>query len=110
MGTKLAKEFTKFCLDENHIRPEKFMSCNVRHADNPKPLNYHLMDKDCAVLLKRMYGGEDGSTKQELMEYGDFLTNFLDLRRKSRTCWRLWTITLGKCWIDKIDVAYKGGD
>ncbi len=65
MGTKLAKEFTKFCLDENHIRPEKFMSRNVRHADNPKPLNYHLMDKDCAVLLKRMYGGEDGSTKQD---------------------------------------------
>jgi hypothetical protein len=43
-------------------------------------------------MLKRMYGGEDASIKQELIEYGDLLINFLEVRRKVRKCWRLWTI------------------
>ena len=87
VGTKLAKEFTKFCLDENHNLPEKFMFRNVHHADNPKPLNYHLMHKDCVVMLKRIYGGEDGSTKQELMEYGDLLTNFFGWEENGKDVW-----------------------
>jgi hypothetical protein len=68
-----------FCLDEKHYCLEKFTFHNVHHAENPKPLNYHLMDKDCVAMLKRMYCycGEDGSTKQELLEYGDVLINFL---------------------------------
>jgi hypothetical protein len=40
-------------------------------------------------MLKRMYGGEDGYTKQALMENGDLLATFLDGRRKVRTCGRL---------------------
>jgi hypothetical protein len=43
------------------------------------------------------------------MEYGDLLTNFFGCDKKAGTCWRLWTITLGKCWIDKIDDAYNEG-
>jgi hypothetical protein len=31
------------------------------------------MDKDCVAMLKRMHDGEDGSTKEELMECGDIL-------------------------------------
>ena len=91
-GTKLAKGFTKFCLDEKHNRPEKFTLRKVYYAENPKPLNYHLMEKYCVTMLKRMYGGEDASIKQELIEYGDLLINFLEVRRKVRKCWRLWTI------------------
>ncbi len=34
------------------------------------------MDKDCVTMLKRMYGYEDGSTKEELMECGDLLAMF----------------------------------
>ena len=37
------------------------------------------------------------------------LTNFFDVRRKVRKCWRLWTITPGICWIDKIKFTYKKG-
>ena len=37
-------------------------------------------------------------------------TTFSEVRRKVRKCWRLWTITPGKRWIDRIDViAYKEG-
>ena len=84
VGTKLAKGFTKFCLDEKHNHPEKFMFCNVHHADNPKPTNYHLMDRDCVIVLKRINGGEYDSTKQELMEYGDHLTNFFGCGTKGK--------------------------
>ncbi len=76
VGTKSAKGFTKFCLDDKHNRPEKFVFREVHYANEPKSLNYYLMDKACAAMLKRMYGGYDGSTKQDLMEYGDLLTNF----------------------------------
>ena len=31
-----------------------------------------------------MYGGEDGSTKQDLMEYGDLLTNFVECEEKGK--------------------------
>ena len=75
VGTKIAKGFTKFCPDEKHNRPEKVVFREVHYADEPKSLNYYLMDKDCVAILKRMYGGDDGYTKQELMEYGDLLTN-----------------------------------
>ncbi len=75
VGTKIAKGFTKFCLDEKHNCPEKFVFHEVYYADEPKSLNYYHMDKDCVAMLKRMYGGDDGSTKQDLtMEYGDLLT------------------------------------
>jgi hypothetical protein len=109
VGTKIAKGFTKFCFDEKHDRPEKFISCDVHYADEQKPLNYYLIDKDCVAMLKRMYGGEDGSTKQYLMEYGGPHQLFSDVRRKVRKCWRLWTITPGICWINKIKFAYKEG-
>jgi hypothetical protein len=91
VGIKIAKEFpkSKFCLDEKHNRPEKFVFREVHYVDEPKSLNYNLMDKDCVAMLKRMYGGDGGSTKQDLMEYRDLLTIFLDLRRKERRCWRL---------------------
>ena len=68
----------------NNNCPEKFTFHDVHHAENPKPLNYHLMDKDCVTMLKRMYCGEDGSTKQELLEYGDVLINFLGGDKKGR--------------------------
>jgi hypothetical protein len=47
------------------------------------------MDKDCVVMLKRMYSGEDGSTKEELMEYGISLPIFMEVRRKVRKYCRL---------------------
>ncbi len=68
------------------------------------------MDKDCVAMLKKMYGDDDGSTKQDLMEYEDLLTNFLDVRRKVRKCWRLWKIASGICWIDVIIFANKRGE
>ncbi len=67
------------------------------------------MDKDCVAMLKKMYNGDDGSTKQDLMENGVLLTNFLDVRRKVRKCWGMWTITSGICWIENIIVANKRG-
>jgi hypothetical protein len=70
VGTKIAKQgFTKFCLDEKHNRPEKFVFHEVHYADEPKPLNFYLVDKDCVAMLKKMYDVDDGSTKQDLMEY-----------------------------------------
>jgi hypothetical protein len=62
------------------------------------------MDKDCFALLKRMYGSEDGSTKKDLMDSGDLLATFFEIRRKLRKCccfrlW-LWTISLEVCWIE----------
>jgi hypothetical protein len=39
VGTKIAKGFTKFCLDEKHNHPEKFVFCKVHYADEPKSLN-----------------------------------------------------------------------
>jgi hypothetical protein len=53
VGTKIAKGFTKFCLDEKHNRPEKFVFCKVHYADEPNSLNYYLMDKDCVAVLKK---------------------------------------------------------
>jgi hypothetical protein len=56
----------------------------VHYVDEPKPLNYFLTDKDCVAMLKRMYGGDNGSTKQDLMEYGDLLTNFFSCEEKGK--------------------------
>jgi hypothetical protein len=61
---KIAKEFTELGIEEKHNRREKFIFLIVLHADNPKPFNNLLMDKDCVTMLKRMYDGEDGSTKE----------------------------------------------
>ena len=57
---------------------------SAHYADEPKPLNYYLMDKDCVAMLKKMYDGDDGSTKQDLMEYGDLLTNFFGREEKGK--------------------------
>jgi hypothetical protein len=84
VGTKIANGFTKFCLDKKHNRPEKFVFHKVHYAGEPKPLNYYLMDKDCVAMLKKMYGGDNGSTKQDLMEYGDLLTNFFGCEEKGK--------------------------
>ena len=84
VGTKIAKGFTKFCLDEKHNRRKKFVFRKVHYEDEPKPLNYYLMDKDCVAMLKKMYGGDDGSTKQDLLEYGDLLTNFFGCEEKGK--------------------------
>ncbi len=54
VGTKIAKGFTKFCLDEKHNHPEKFVFCKVHYADEPKSLNQYLMDTDCDAMLKKM--------------------------------------------------------
>ena len=81
IGTKITKGFAKFCFDEKHNHPENFIFCNDHHADKPMPLNYYLMDKNCVAMLKRMYGGDDGSTKQDLMDYGGLITNFFGVRR-----------------------------
>ncbi len=84
VGTKIAKGFTKFCLDEKHNRHEKFVFRKVHYADEPKSLNYYLMDKDCVAMLKKMYGSDNGSTKQDLMEYGDLLTNIFGCEEKGK--------------------------
>ncbi len=84
IGTKIAKGFTKFCLDEKHNCPEKLVFRKVHYADEPKSLNYYLVDKDCVAMLKRMYGGDDGSTKQDLIEYGDLLPNFFGCEEKCK--------------------------
>jgi hypothetical protein len=42
------------------------------------------MDKDCVAMLKRMYGGDNGSTKQDLMEYVDLLSNFFGCEEKGK--------------------------
>ena len=48
------------------------------------------MDKNCVPELKMIYGGEDGSTKDNLMEYGDLLVNFFGCDKNGiRKCWRL---------------------
>jgi hypothetical protein len=41
VGTKIAKEFTKFCVDEKHNCPEKYVYHEVHYADEPKSLNYY---------------------------------------------------------------------
>jgi hypothetical protein len=41
------------------------------------------MDNDCVAMLK-MYGGDSGSTKQDLMEYGDLFTNFFGCDEKGK--------------------------
>jgi hypothetical protein len=63
------------------------------------------MEKDCVAMLKRMYGGDNGSIKQDLMAYEDLLRNFSNVRRNVRKCLRLWTITPGIFWIDNIIYA-----
>jgi hypothetical protein len=83
-GTKISKGFTKFCLDEKHNCPEKLVFREVNYANEPKSLNYYLMDKDCVAMLRRMYGGDDGSTKQDLMECGDLLSNFIRCEEKGK--------------------------
>ncbi len=42
------------------------------------------MDRDCVAMLKKMYGGDDGSTKQDLMEYGDLLIIFFGCEEKGK--------------------------
>jgi hypothetical protein len=42
------------------------------------------MDKDCVAMLKKMYGSDNGSTKQDLMEYGDLLTNIFWCEEKGK--------------------------
>ncbi len=42
------------------------------------------MDKDCVAMLKKKYGGDNDSTKQDLMEYGDLLTNFFGREEKGK--------------------------
>ncbi len=69
--------------DEKHNCPEKFVFRDVHYADVPKPFYYH-MDKDCVPMLKRMYGGEDGSTKQDLMEYESLLTIFFGCEEEGK--------------------------
>jgi hypothetical protein len=54
------------------------------YADEPKSLNYYLMDNDCVAMLKRMYGSDDVSTKQDLMEYGDLHTSFFGCEEKGK--------------------------
>jgi hypothetical protein len=110
VGTKIAKGFTKFCLDEKHNRPEKFVFRKGHYEDEPKPLNYYLMDKDCVAMLKKMYGDDDGSPPSKTLWSMEISSpTFLDVRRKVRKCWRLWTITSGICWIDIIIFAKKRG-
>ncbi len=84
MGDKIAKGFTKFCIEEKHNPTENFIFRRVLHTNNPKPLNYHLMDKDCVTMLKRMHGAEDGSIKEELMEYADLLATFFGDEEKGK--------------------------
>jgi hypothetical protein len=84
IGTKIAKGFTKFCLDEKHNRPEKFFFRKVHYTDEPNSLNYYFMDKDCFAMLKKMYGSDNDSTKQDLMEYGDLLTNIFGCEEKGK--------------------------
>jgi hypothetical protein len=80
VGTKTAKGFTKFCLDEKHNRPEKYVFRKVHYADEPKSFTYYLMDKDCVAMLS----SDNGSTKQDLMEYGDLLTNNFECEEKGK--------------------------
>jgi hypothetical protein len=42
------------------------------------------MDKDCVTMLNRIYGKEDGSTKEELMEYEDLLATFFGDEEKGK--------------------------
>jgi hypothetical protein len=42
------------------------------------------MDKDCFAMLKRMYGGDNGSIKQDLMEYGDLLSTVFGCEEKGK--------------------------
>ena len=108
VGTKIAKGFTEFCLDEKHNRPEKCVFRKGHYEDEPKPLNYYLMDKDCVAMLKKMYGDDDGSPPSKTLWSMEISSpTFLDVRRKVRKCWRLWMITSGICWIDIIIFAKK---
>jgi hypothetical protein len=84
-GNKLIRDrIHKILSYEKHNYPGKFVFREVHYADEPKSLNYFLMDKDCVAMLKRVYGGDDGSTMQDLMEYGDLLTTFFGCEEKGK--------------------------
>ena len=55
-------------------------------------------DCDCVAMLIRMYGGEDGSTKEDLMQYEDLLTNFFGSEEK------------GKDILEAVDELHLGND
>ena len=84
MGNKIPKEFIKFCYEEitNVLRNSSLSQCH--HADKliTQRLSSHGQRLCCHV--ERMYGGEDGSTKQDLMEYRDLLTNFVRGEEKGK--------------------------
>ena len=69
------------------------------------------MEKDCVAMLKRMYGGDNGSTKEDLMEYGDLLANFFGCEAKGKEVfeavgdytWDTWVIPLFLDTKDKYD-------
>ena len=52
VGDKIAKGFIKIGIEEKHKRPENLMFRIDLHADNPKPLNYCLKDKDWLLCRK----------------------------------------------------------
>ena len=56
----------------------------LTNADEPTSLNYYLMDKDGVAMLKGMWWGDNGSTKQDLMEYGHLLTNVFGCEEKGK--------------------------
>ncbi len=62
------------------------------------------MDKDCVAILMRMYGGEDGPTKNDLMEYWDLFASFFGNEEKGKEMLQdvaVDNISWDVCWIER---------
>lgn len=82
-GKHIANSFTKFL--KNKYPSDSAEKFTYRHcfSDDPKSLNYHLLDLDVAKILRHIvrhnedaYDFTVGTSKQELMEDEDLMTAF----------------------------------
>lgn len=64
MGNRLAKAFTRFTKKpEAQMERPEYYQFRTAFTENPKPLNFHLMDFACAKVLRALY---DDRTKEDL--------------------------------------------
>lgn len=74
MAKRLAKAFTAFTKSKksgmNTPEPYDFRSA---FTSDPKPLNYHLLDIDCARVLRSLY---ENYTREELAEDEDLMNGY----------------------------------
>jgi hypothetical protein len=83
MGNRLAKAFTRFTKKPiaKMERPE-YYQFRTAFTDDPKPLNFHLMDFACAKALRALY---DELTKEEMMEDEGLMEAYFGTVEKGRS-------------------------